>query len=154
MSSVSHQLLHPSVPVANEQLTVADIGTGTGIWLLDLARQHSPTAQFDGLDISLDQAPPKERLPANVSFRSYDAYEPSPEDLVEKYDVVHVRHLTLVVKENDPTPILQNLLKILSAFLHLSTGVRLEYEWGARDLVLSLLTCTCIRRARWLSAVG
>ncbi|KAK3171691.1 hypothetical protein OEA41_003775 [Lepraria neglecta] len=88
----------------------------TGIWLLDFARQHTQAAQLDGLDISLDQVPHTAWLPSNVSFCRYDIYEEPPKDLVGKYDIIHVRHLTLVVKQNDPTVVLDNLLIMLSTF--------------------------------------
>lgn len=72
------------------------------------------TVQLDGLDISLDQVPPREWLPSNVKFRHYSVYEnPSPE-FEARYDIIHVRHLLLVIKENDPAPVLRNLLHMLS----------------------------------------
>lgn len=35
---------------------------------------------------------------------------------MEKYNIIHVRYLTLVIKQNDPTVVLDNLLKILITF--------------------------------------
>ena len=84
------------------------------IWLLDFARQYPQAAQLDGLDISLEQVPNKEWLPSNISFHLYDVYDEPPAGLVEKYDIIHVRHLTLVIKQNDPTVVIHNLLKMLS----------------------------------------
>lgn len=86
------------------------------IWLLDFARQHPQAAQLEGLDISLDQIPTKDWLPPNVSFSHYDVYEEPPKSLVEQFDIVHVRHLTLVIKQNDPTTVLHNLVRMLSMF--------------------------------------
>ena len=37
-----------------------------------------------------------------------------PEDLVEKFDVVHIRLVLLVIKDGNPVPLIQNLLKLLS----------------------------------------
>ena len=87
------------------------------IWLLDFARRHPGAAQLDGLDISLDQVPDKAWLPSNVSFYLYDIYDEPPDYLVEKYDIINVRHLTLVIKDNDPTVVIRNLLKMLSTFV-------------------------------------
>ena len=89
------------------------------IWLLEFARQHPGAAQLDGLDISLDQVPNKQWLPFNVSFYLYDIYDNPPDDLVERYDIIHVRHLTLVIKDNGPTMVIRNLLKMLSRFVYI-----------------------------------
>lgn len=108
--------LHPRIQDAirgKENLRVADIGTGTGIWLLDLASHLPPSAQLDAIDISFGQMPPREWLPHNVNLRLVDVFRPPTEDLVEKYDVIHIRHFVCVVKDNDPAPLLKNLLRML-----------------------------------------
>ncbi|KAF7934066.1 uncharacterized protein EAE97_008426 [Botrytis byssoidea] len=55
-------LLHPSIPPPppRPKYRVADLGTGTGIWPLDLARRLPPTAQLCGFDISSAQFPPSQ----------------------------------------------------------------------------------------------
>ena len=86
------------------------------IWLLDFARQYPQAAQLDGLDVSLDQVPNQAWLPSNVNFHLYDIYHEPHDGLVEKYDIINVRHLTLVVKDNDITLVMGNILKMLSTF--------------------------------------
>lgn len=76
--------------------------------------RENASAQLDGFDISLVQCPPPEWLPSNVSIRKLDIYKPLPEELVGKYDIVHVRLFICVIKDNDPVPVLTNLLKMLS----------------------------------------
>lgn len=102
------------------------------IWLLDFARQYPNSAHLDGLDINLDQVPHLGWLPPNVSFRKYSVFEEPPADLKEKYDVIHARHLLPVIKQNDPSEVLDNILKMLSMLraapsedccLHLNYGV-------------------------------
>jgi hypothetical protein len=72
------------------------------------------------MDISLSQVPPAEWLPEYVTARTLDIFAPIPEDLRAKFDVVHVRLFLLVVRDNDPIPILSNLLKLLKpgGYLH------------------------------------
>ena len=49
-----------------------------------------------------------------LQFRQLDAFQDIPEELVERYDVIHIQLFVLIVKENDPVPLLQNLLRLLS----------------------------------------
>lgn len=105
-------LLHPSIDTSIDNLKVADIGTGTGIWLMDLSRQLPLTSQLDGFDVDTSQAPPTEWLPANVNIRKWDIFTEVPDELVGQYDIVHLKLLVFVVK-GDPVPILRNLLRML-----------------------------------------
>ena len=83
------------------------------IWLIDVNRQL-PSARLDGFDVSADQYPPKEWLPANLSLKTLDVHKPVPEELKGKYDIVHVRLFLTVVKNDNPLPILENLMEMLS----------------------------------------
>ena len=78
-----------------------------------MAQQLPASTQLDGLDISFGQMPPREWLPRNVNLRLADVFRPPTEDMIEKYDVIHIRHFVCVVKENDPAPLLKNLLRML-----------------------------------------
>lgn len=78
-----------------------------------MAQNLPASTQLDGLDISFGQMPPREWLPRNVNLRLADVFRPPTEDLIEKYDVIHIRHFVCVVKENDPAPLLKNLLRML-----------------------------------------
>ncbi|KAB8272196.1 hypothetical protein BDV30DRAFT_227596 [Aspergillus minisclerotigenes] len=60
---------HPDIPTADPNLKVADVGTGTGIWLIDLARRLPTT------------------LPSNVHTRVWDVKTDLPEDLIGVYDI-------------------------------------------------------------------
>lgn len=83
------------------------------IWLLQVSRQL-PLASCNGFDISAEQFPPNEWLPANVSLQTLDIFSPIPDELIGQYDIVHVRFLAVIVKNDDPAPILKNLIKMLS----------------------------------------
>ena len=104
--------IHPSILIPKHDAYIADVGTGTAIWLLDLSRELS-SAQLDGFDISLAQAPPKQWLPANVELRTWNILDEVPDEMAGKYDIVHVRLLVLAVENSDPRPLLRNLINML-----------------------------------------
>ncbi|KAL5363156.1 S-adenosyl-L-methionine-dependent methyltransferase [Aspergillus floccosus] len=107
-------LLHPAIDVSRPDLAIADVGTGTGIWLLDLLRQL-PNAKFHGFDISSEQYPAPGFLPPNVSLSKLDILAEIPEQYREKFDVVHARLLVQVVNQagSDPVPVIKNMMKLL-----------------------------------------
>lgn len=89
------------------------------------------------MDISLSQLPPPTWLPSHITSRQLDVFEENlPEDLVGKFDVVHVRLFLLVVRENDPRPILRNLLKLLKpgGYLHWQ-----EYDTSKTEVVTAAI---------------
>ncbi|KAJ5735702.1 UMTA methyltransferase family protein-like protein [Penicillium malachiteum] len=110
-------LLHPKISV-QENFRVADLACGTGltlqqrIWLLDLAKEY-PGVQCDGYDISTDQYPAAGWLPPNVKLDTLDIHKPIPDALRGQYDIVHVGLLVLVIENDDPTPIVENLMALL-----------------------------------------
>ncbi|KAH2184249.1 hypothetical protein KXW61_001225 [Aspergillus fumigatus] len=107
-------LLHPSIDVSRPDLAIADVGTGTAIWILDLLRQL-PNAKFHGFDISSEQYPAPGFLPHNVSLSKLDILGEIPEEYREKFDVVHARLLVQVVNQagSDPVPVIRNMMKLL-----------------------------------------
>ena len=78
-------LINPRAVPKIDNPKIADLGTGTGIWLLDLSESLSPSAKLHGFDIDLSQAPPTEWLPSNVLMRKLDVFEQLPDDLVGEY---------------------------------------------------------------------
>ena len=106
-----HFKLHPIIPRPKEGTRIADVAAGTGVWLLEVARDF-PHTQCDGFDISLAQCPHKKWLPSNVDFQTWNFFEEPREDMIGKYDVVHVRLVTVVIR-TDPVPVIKNLAKLL-----------------------------------------
>ena len=92
---------------------IADVGTGTGQWLIDV-NQQLPSAQLDGFDISCDQYPNESWLPAQISLHELDIMKSIPSVLEGKYDLVHVQLFLCVVQQDGPTGILKELYKMLS----------------------------------------
>ena len=112
--------LHPSNPAPHADAVIADIATGTGIWLLDLASELPPTVQFEGMDITLSQAPPKQWLPSNTSLRTWNIFDDVPTELRGKFDIVHIRLVLLVLPNNDAAaPLIRRLVSLLKPGGHL-----------------------------------
>jgi SAM-dependent methyltransferase len=72
-------------PVADDITHVLDIGTGTGIWVIEFAHQH-PSCDITGTDLSPIQP---DQVPSNVRFVIDDAEEQWAFN--QKFDYVHVR---------------------------------------------------------------
>lgn len=82
--------------------------------------EHLPsTTQCTGFDISLDQSPSQKWLPNNVRMHQWDIFQPPPAEFMGSFDVVHVRHLHLVVKDNDVVSIVKNLRALLSMLTYI-----------------------------------
>ena len=90
---------------------------------MEAAEDHPNADSLEGLDIALHQAPSQHLLPDNVHFRYLDMQEEIPTEFVGRYDLVHARFLLGLVKNNDPIPLLQNLMKLLSKSQHLSQPI-------------------------------
>ncbi|MCJ1432519.1 hypothetical protein MMC27_001876 [Xylographa pallens] len=105
--------LHPDIPQPAPSARIADVATGTGLWLVDLAAALPSSVRFDGFDISLEQAPAASFLPANVHMHHWNMFDEPPQEFVGQFDIVHVRLVTLVIKNNDPVRLIENLRKLL-----------------------------------------
>ncbi|KAF2641440.1 S-adenosyl-L-methionine-dependent methyltransferase [Massarina eburnea CBS 473.64] len=106
-------LIHPHVPLNRENLKIADIACGTGIWLVDLAKKVPETSQLDGFDISSAHFPPREWLPQNINLSILDASAPLLDQLVGKYDIVHIGRIVFFIRNEDPSIFLKNFIKLL-----------------------------------------
>ncbi|OJI80666.1 hypothetical protein ASPTUDRAFT_78656 [Aspergillus tubingensis CBS 134.48] len=105
--------IHPHICTANPEMRIADVGTGTAIWLTDLANKLPESVQLDGLDVSFDAAPCREWLPHNVTLQYWDIKSPVPEHLVGAYDLVNVRYFTIVLRNSEIKDALNNLSRLL-----------------------------------------
>ena len=70
-----------------------------------------------GTDVSLDQCPPKAWLASNVSLQSWSIFDEPPDNLIGRFDLVHLRFLNFVIKDNEITSTLLRVMKTLSKFL-------------------------------------
>ena len=107
------KLIQPSVP-QSELKAIADIGTGTGIWLREVAQElESPNneVKFMGFDISAQQFP-KSQIDG-ITFIEQDIVKPFAPEFHEKFDLVHVRFLSYALKAQDLESAVRNVIQIL-----------------------------------------
>lgn len=105
--------LHPDILLPKSGPWVADVGTGTAIFLRELAAQSIPTAEFHGFDISSSQFPPASSLPGNVQLHYGNVMEGFPSELHDSFDVVTVRLLVASLNGDDWRHATDNLIKLL-----------------------------------------
>ncbi|KAL4941976.1 hypothetical protein BDV06DRAFT_193277 [Aspergillus oleicola] len=110
-------LLHPSI-LQHDYMRIADVGTGTGIWLRELAKTLPPTAQLDGFDLS-DSMFARVNLPANINFYHQNLLEPFPEEFLDKYDVLNVRVMVVALSSEEWGLAVRNLMTLLRPGGHL-----------------------------------
>lgn len=81
-------------PLAEDVHTILDIGTGTGIWAIEMGDQF-PSADVLGIDLSPIQP---EWVPSNVHFMVDDAESEwvHPRD---HFDYIHTRHTVMAIKD-------------------------------------------------------
>ena len=132
---------------------IADIGTGTGQWLIDVSNEL-PFAILDGFDISDEQFPHRDLLPGQISFTQLDILRPIPPNLEAKYDIVHVQFFIFVVSKDTIAAVLKELLKMLS----MASVAQRPRKWNvgrsSSGQATGLLLTRRLRRARRLSPVG
>ncbi|MCJ1333322.1 hypothetical protein MMC10_010016 [Thelotrema lepadinum] len=105
--------IHPQIaPPVDQTLRVADVGTGTSIWMVDV-KQKYPDLQIDGFDVSISQCPPVEFLPEGCSVHELDMLKAVPEKFEGIYDVVNLRLMMAAIKDDNPVPLLKNLITML-----------------------------------------
>ncbi|KAK4216725.1 S-adenosyl-L-methionine-dependent methyltransferase [Rhypophila decipiens] len=95
-------------------LKVADIGTGTGIWLLDVAKTYpSLCGQLVGFDVTFSSFPSPGELPSNITFNVQDMHHPFPESEIGTYDIVAVRFVSSATSRVEWESTAKNLVTLL-----------------------------------------
>lgn len=115
-------LLQPSITAdlqnrtSGEPIRIADVACGNCIWAhevatSELAKQRN--VKLTALDLTDELFPLKDERPDNVEYGLWDMYEAPPEQYRGVFDVVNIRLVFGAVKNNNPEPILRNLLQLL-----------------------------------------
>jgi SAM-dependent methyltransferase len=106
-------LVHPNISIASPTAKIADVGTGTGIWLLDVAKSLPSTCEFTGFDVTPAAFPPPQTLPPNVSFKIQDMLLPFPASELGTYDVVATRFTSVATTRSEWARAVENLATLL-----------------------------------------
>jgi hypothetical protein len=107
--------IHPSIKLTGKpDLRIAEFAAGHCLWAMQVAEEF-PEARVDASDIDLNLCPPKPELPANLSVRKWNFFDPIPEDWRGTFDLIHLR---LVVQpfagKQDPRPVIEKFVSMLS----------------------------------------
>ncbi|KAK6213632.1 methyltransferase domain-containing protein [Colletotrichum tabaci] len=99
---------------------VAEIATGTGIWLRDMAARLPASAELRGVDMDATKFPRAAELPPNCAMMQHNALRPFPEPMLGTFDMVHVRLIALGMKKGDWEALARNLFTLLrpGGYLH------------------------------------
>ena len=143
MASISIlRLLHPSTKRFAWQTLGLELGdtrpfTSTkkqeltiplaSIWMVDV-KQKYPDLQIDGFDVSISQCPPVEFLPEGCSVHELDMLKAVPEKFEGIYDVVNLRLMMAAIKDDNPVPLLKNLITMLSMFQTIDCSAQIR-KW-------------------------
>ncbi|KAI1465649.1 uncharacterized protein F4812DRAFT_466098 [Daldinia caldariorum] len=110
------QLLSPNVHqsiASRSSIRIADIATGTALWLTELSDVFPAHAELHGFDISSNQYPPQEWLPKNVFLHEHDAFKPFAPEYLGSFDVVNLRFFITLLNKENIQPLLSNLITLL-----------------------------------------
>jgi hypothetical protein len=83
-------------PIANQPQRILDLGTGTGIWAIDMADKF-PTARVLGVNLAMTQP---SWVPPNCEFEIDDVEDDGAYG-TNKFDFIHARHLLFAVRNWD-----------------------------------------------------
>ncbi|KAL4864102.1 hypothetical protein BDV12DRAFT_189209 [Aspergillus spectabilis] len=103
------------VVLLNEISAVAEVATGTGIWLWEAQKlldsgSNDGKRYFHGFDISAAQYP---EAPEGIELSIHDVLKPFPAEHHNRYDLVHLRLLITAFGESEIQKAVTNLLTIL-----------------------------------------
>jgi hypothetical protein len=84
------------------------------IWLREVAETFPKSCEFYGFDISTAQFPLVTSLPGNVHFEQHNMLNPWPISLLQTFDLVHIRFVTVALATEEWEVAVKNLIRLLS----------------------------------------
>ncbi|GAP87194.2 putative methyltransferase domain-containing protein [Rosellinia necatrix] len=121
--AMENDLLPPhiasSLSASSTPPKILEIATGTGVWLIEVAKTLSPDAELVGLDFDTSKFPIPAALASNITLRQANMFEPFPSDLLGRFDVVNVRLIVFALKEGQGIDLAKNLMTLLKPGGHI-----------------------------------
>ncbi|KAL2354224.1 hypothetical protein BJ546DRAFT_1062304 [Cryomyces antarcticus] len=113
-------LLHPGIiRVLQPESRIADLATGTGIWLRDIAKEVPLFSELHGFDISDQSFPDASVLPKNVKLLTHDVKRPFPDEHLGRYNAMNIRLLRLAMtRVEDWKIVTKNVVALLLRWPH------------------------------------
>ncbi|KAF3928661.1 hypothetical protein AA313_de0208831 [Arthrobotrys entomopaga] len=127
----------------NRPIRIADLGTGTVSWAMDVAKTFKAEGvdvEIDGYDITDVKFPTT--VPDNISLKIWDVNEPPSDDIKGKYDYVHMR-LFIVILPIKQIPVVLDHVKSL-----LTPGGYLDWSDASSGYLRVSPGNPCIERSR------
>ncbi|EJD54147.1 S-adenosyl-L-methionine-dependent methyltransferase [Auricularia subglabra TFB-10046 SS5] len=91
---------------------VLDSGTGTGVWLADLASHLPDTVSLEGIDTSPHLFPPPSSVPPNITFSQYSILD-LPQSFSSAFALVHQRLVIGAIRAEDWPDLLHTHFRLL-----------------------------------------
>jgi hypothetical protein len=116
LKACDNRLLDPSIPCDGVR-SIADVATGTGIWLTELKDElttsstTNPSNEYTGFDISAAQFP--QNPGPNIEFVVQDMTKPYPVQYHNRYDIVHVSLIFIALPRAQIDSAVKNTLALL-----------------------------------------
>ncbi|KAL6835448.1 ankyrin repeat-containing domain protein [Trichoderma camerunense] len=135
---------------------IADLATGTGIWLRDLATKLPSNARLDGYDYDPSKFIKASQLPDNVRLFPGDILKPFPERLRAQYDVIHVRMLILGLKADQWAEAARNIKMLLrpGGWLEFALWSNAEVQYArsvGRDIIAPMRLLSQIQESGYVN---
>ncbi|KAL2875312.1 hypothetical protein SGCOL_009475 [Colletotrichum sp. CLE4] len=92
---------------------IADVATGSGVWLTSLAQIVPQGSELYGFDLDGLKLPQSHRSEVSFDFMEHDVLEPFPAELRGTFDLVNVRLLALGLKKDDWDVAVTNMRELL-----------------------------------------
>lgn len=113
--------LHPCIKLPSlssnssnsHPLRIAELATGTSIFLQELAPHLPPSTELHGFDISDRMFPPVEKRPANLHLHTADIKKPFDTKWQGYFDIVHIRFIEAAMRKEEWGPTLRNVASLL-----------------------------------------
>ncbi|KAJ3564438.1 hypothetical protein NP233_g8294 [Leucocoprinus birnbaumii] len=110
--TLGNVLIHVPLDMTAGNVAILESGTGSGIWLLDLARTIPANIELVGIDIESKLLPPDNLIPPNATFQVNSILD-LPREWTGRFSLVHQRLLFAALTQEQWAKALSNMYRAL-----------------------------------------